>query len=326
MASYLQMTSGGHANDNDFSTSNNTNTVNHINITPETNPSEFSKWTRQTGSLLHIASEYTGLKPVLDLIVAAIEPERIFLLSHPAMEEFEIKSCKEILLVVDEEKIQSKAALKGLIRLACMRQQDVILSFHSSNEMESGLNNGHAYYSSHCKEEFLVFSGSRYRLSQTSEEVMVELSNEITETFDLEIKQAFLFLDAARQNADNKVYNISALMLHQCLEKLYMAIIGIFGSYLPKTHNLFKLKTMAAKYYPQISEIIDESVLESLSMAHESATARYFDISEILDVVSLLDDVENVLKVSVAIFEQKIKSLFGTNDMVIDNHLTDRIN
>ncbi|MBE9599002.1 hypothetical protein [Pedobacter sp. MC2016-24] len=67
----------------------------------------------------------------------------------------------------------------------------------------------------------------------------------------------------------------------------------------------------------------NDSVLESLSTAHESATARYFDISEILDVVPLLDDVENV---SVAIFEQKIKSLFGTNDIVIDNHLTDRIN
>src|SRR3546814_11424249 len=77
MNSYLNMTSGGIAKHNDFSTHDDSQTTNHIYLHPGPNQGEFDNWMRRIGSLLQVGADYTALRPVLDLIIARTEERRV---------------------------------------------------------------------------------------------------------------------------------------------------------------------------------------------------------------------------------------------------------
>ncbi len=297
----------------------NTNTTNHVYLDPHINQGEYDNWMRQIGSLLQLSARYASLKPILELIIASIEPNRIFLLDSPPVPEHGVAGCTEIILAIDMDRTPSKKVLDGFLRLCCTRMQDVILSFHSSQQVEVGLENGHPYYSTHCREEFLVFSASPYRLPKTSEAIFPNLKTEILESYEENTAKASTFLDNAKQNKKKQTHNLVALMLHQCLEQLYMSIIYALGGDCPKSHNLVKLKTKASKYLPQIRQYIDASILELLTTAHQSLTAYRFDVDEILDISALLDEADILLKTVRTIFKKRIERLFGeTGSLSLD--------
>lgn len=314
MPTYYNNGNGGaihSSGDITHNTTHNSETTNHIYLDPHINQGEYDNWMRQIGSLLQISAQYASLKPILELIIASIEPNRIFLLDSPPIPEHGVAGCTEIILAIDMDSTPSKKVLDGFLRLCCTRMQDVILSFHSSQQVEVGLENGHPYYSTHCKEEFLVFSASPYRLPKTPEAILPNLKAEILESYEKNTAKASTFLDNAKQNKKKQTHNLVALMLHQCLEQLYMSTIHAFGGDCPKSHNLVKLKTKASKYLPQIRHYIDASTLEFLTTAHQSLTAHRFDVDEILDISTLLDEADVLLKTVRTIFNKRIERMFG---------------
>src|SRR3546814_12020317 len=76
MNSYLNMTSGGIAKHNDFSTHDDSQTTNHIYLHPGPNQGEFDHWMRRIGSLLQVGADYTALRPVLALIIEVFEDRK----------------------------------------------------------------------------------------------------------------------------------------------------------------------------------------------------------------------------------------------------------
>src|SRR3546814_14485107 len=99
------MTSGGIAKHNDFSTHDDSQTTNHIYLHPGPNQGEFDNWMRRIGSLLQVGADYTALRPVLDLIIAGFEPERLFLIPHPAFPELDVDACIEFLVRSEERRL-----------------------------------------------------------------------------------------------------------------------------------------------------------------------------------------------------------------------------
>ncbi len=83
------------------SETNQATTTNHIYLHPGERSGEFERWMREIGGLLQIDREYSSLKPLLDLIVAVLEPRRMFLIPHPAIEKYDVKACVEIILVLE---------------------------------------------------------------------------------------------------------------------------------------------------------------------------------------------------------------------------------
>lgn len=296
--------------DSNYSTTNhNLSTTNHIFLNPMSNPTEYENWNRQIGSLLCIGEQFTSIKPILDLFIAVIEPERIFLFCHPAIVECEIRESIEILIVVDFKKLTSKKGLRFLLELACIKNRDVTVSIHSSEKLDHDLNNGHPYYSSHCKEEHLVFSGCPYRLIVTSKEILSEIHSDVKSTYEKGIEVALQFLENAKDCQKKGLLNLAGLMLHQTIEQLFKTILWSFRQYSGySSHNLVKLRKTAIQYMSQISkDIVDNSSLESLNMTHESITSINFDISEIEDISELYLDVQKLLNVITVAFENKLK-------------------
>lgn len=288
-----------------------TTTTNHIYLHPGPNQSEFDNWMRQVGSLLHIAAEHSRIKPILDLLIAAIEPERIFLLSYPAITAQNIKGGIELILIVDKINYPIKSVF-SFVKLTCFKTSNLIVSVHSSSKMERGLSAGHPYYSTHCTEENLIFSGNSYRLLKTHCDLIDRLKIEVSEIFHEGINKATELFELANDLEKKARYNQAALMLHQCAEQVYRTVLLSIGQHIPSYHRLEKLERKAAYFMPQIYDIItDKSNLEILNSAYESHTLHRFEMEDLCDISILSADVKNLLQLSSIIFEDKKNRMFG---------------
>src|SRR5690606_25477506 len=119
--------------------------------------------------------------PVLELIIAVFEPERLFLIPHPALPELDVDAYIELLVVMGGSKVNSKKLTKGMLDLACFQQKNVVMYFETAIKIERGIEDGHPHFCTVCTEEHLVFSGSPYRLAKPTEETLGRLKDELPE-------------------------------------------------------------------------------------------------------------------------------------------------
>jgi HEPN domain-containing protein len=293
--------------------SNTQQTTNHIYLSTGANTIEFNEWKQKIGSLLHIGIEYAGIKPLLDLIIAVIEPQRIFIISNPPIEEYNIKSSIEVILAVD--KSNNHDSIKSFLKVACIQSNDITISIHPSRTLESALKSGHLYYSSHCKEEYLVFSGSRYRLYETPTHLIQEFGKDSHREFYEGISNAEEFWNLANDLNNNKQYNLAALMLHQSVEQAYRSILWAIKRESTSSHLIKNIERKAAICIPQISQTIpNKANLEYLDMAYDSQVYPHFDIEQLCDVPNLCLDVKQLIQVSISAFQNKHEMLFGKAD------------
>ena len=305
------MSGNSDAKNNVFSTHNNAQTTNHIYLHPGPNQGEFDNWMRQIGSLLLVASEYADLKPLMELVTAIFEPQRLFLINHPALLEHDVEAYTEIMVVMNREKIASRELAKGILKMACFGQKNVFLSFVTTSKFERGIDNGHLHYYALCMEENLVFSGNPYRLQKPSAETLDELRRELPERVDRLFSQTALFLSEGERLAKNQSANLAALMLHQCLEYLFKNMLYEYNRKFYNTHRLTKLCPNVEKYMPQVCAKLSESTIDALDTTLDVITTPYYDVNEIWDAESVFEEVDKALKVAKAILEKRMQLFFG---------------
>lgn len=291
--------------DNDFTTQSTSETVNHIHLHQEAILSEFDTWTRQIGTLLQVASTHASLKPVLDLLVSTIEPERIFLTSYPAIKKYRIKSCVDILLIIDESKMDM-ANVKPFVKMVGLKMQDIIITIRSKKEMEDGLANNRFYYVSNCQEAFLIFSGSPYRLSPTSFEYLNVLASVANEVFKAGMTICKELMKIAKAHLNAKQYLLALMMLRLTIEQVYRTILKAFDEKAPLFYQLRELQSKASEYLPQVQPVlIGQNILHVLDTASALQTNLIIDNHD--DVVqNLYAMVENMINVSTKAFENKL--------------------
>lgn len=288
-------------------TNQNPLTTNHIYLSPASNKLDYESWMKQVGSLLQIRSQFADLKPFLDLVIAIVEPERMFLLSHDAIADYDIKEITEIVLVISRGDKSSYKTLRTISKLACFRNNNVLLSIHTSKKLNDSLTEGHPYYSSQLKEKHLVFSGSSYRLLETPQNVLDMLKKAIIDLFEKGIAKSYATLERAIECEKRNMSNLSALMLHQSVEQLFRTILWAFDHYpFYGSHNVYKLQKYVRIYMPQLFGIIEKSNLKSLNMAYQSQAMDRFDMSEIEDMSILCEKVEMLLNFAKSAFARKL--------------------
>lgn len=305
------MNGNGDARNNDFSTHDDSQTTNHIYLHPGPNQGEFDNWMRRIGSLLQVSAEYAALKPALDLIIAVFEPERLFLIPHPALPELDVDACIEILVVMDGSKGNSKKLTKGMLDIACFQQKNVVMHFETATRIERGIEDGHPHFCTVCTEEHLVFSGSPYRLAKPTEETLEKLKDELPGHMDKLFAQTAIFLSEAERLMKEQSSKLTVLILHQCLSCLYKGALYTFNHTLPKTHRLHNLKRKVSKIFPQIGSQISYNTFYALDSTHEAIAVPYYNIDHICNVERVFDEVAKALKVAKAAFEKRTGLLSG---------------
>ncbi|VTR32952.1 hypothetical protein AB3466_02190 [Sphingobacterium thalpophilum] len=303
------------------SETNQATTTNHIYLHPGERSGEFERWMREIGGLLQIDREYSSLKPLLDLIVAVLEPRRMFLIPHPAIEKYDVKACVEIILVLEGWKHdlhRKEPMVRSVLELACLKQRTVVFNMFSE-EWEEGFEDEHFYYMAHCRPEFLVFSGSPYRLVGADDLSVKNSQKSFSWKFDNRIKDTEQMLRICKTLLceEGVIPDLAYALISSCLKQIYHLVIGTFLLDVPAlSKSCRELEEMATRVLPQLRGQIKKDIDAYINWS----AADFEDLDEdtlrmkryIPDMVEL----ERLFEIAKIAFEQKMVVLFNSNEVV----------
>ena len=286
-------------------------TTNHIYLHPGHQSGEFESWMRKIGGLLQITAEAAYLKPLLDLLVAVAEPERMFLYTFPAIDELNMVPCHEIRLVFRKERIEGVSSLAGFVKLASFKHRSLMITLQSNTDFEENLQDCSDDGVLCFREEFLVFSNSPYRLRTCTDEHIKLAYDSAMHAFNRYYDEGVAALQASRMLLDDKHYYQAYSLIVRVVEQIYNAIICAFGYSFKVGLKLFELKKKAAQYLPQLFYFdYDLAEIEELSLLLVNREQLRFD-SMLGSFDHTLEITEEFMAVVKPCFESKLNYLLN---------------
>ncbi len=301
---------------------NQTTITNHIYFHPGERSGEFERWMREIGGLLQIDWEYSALKPLLDLIVAVLEPDRIFLIPHPAIEKYDVKACMEIILILDGREYdlnRNEPIVRSILELVCLRQSTIVFNLFAKTEWEKKLEKEYYYNMAHCRSKFLVFSGNPYRLIEAEDSSIKNSKENFSCKFNKQITKTERFLEKCKTllSDEEVIPDLAYALISSCLKQIYSLVISTFSLDIPVLSGSCKeLEEMAVRMLPQLrgqlkKDIDNYPTLDVLDFENfEDDKLRMK--SRIPDIVEL----ERLFEIAKIAFEQKMVVLFGVEELV----------
>ncbi|MDD5598660.1 MAG: HEPN domain-containing protein [Victivallaceae bacterium] len=133
---------------------------------------------------------------------------------------------------------------------------------HDIEYVNTGLREGRYFFSDIKKEGVLLYNSGNYKLERKRKIDPVRRLEIAEEDFEQWFESANEFFTSFKANMKRKSYKIAAFELHQATERFYSAIILTASGYRPKLHNIEKLGTTAAAYYPEFLKIFPRKSAE----------------------------------------------------------------
>lgn len=257
----------------------------------------------------HVLGPFTGgtdFNAIISLIVAAIAPERIYMLS---------KSPVDLLIVMPDKPQRPFSGYEHLIGMAGMNQEAFYFSLHSSAELHKQLQKGHILYSISCTPDKLIYgNGLAPELPDTTVKLK-ELRKEAEERFTPGFQKAAAFLSAANQQYASGEREMAAFMLHQGAELALRALILSLTGHDIRTHEIKQLLKHCHRCAPSLKSIFlsgreqEERLLHVLESSYKNARySNQFKISE-EDLQRLTQRITLLLKNTEQVFAAKMNEL-----------------
>ncbi|MFA6716481.1 MAG: HEPN domain-containing protein [Victivallales bacterium] len=133
---------------------------------------------------------------------------------------------------------------------------------HDIEYVNTGLREGHYFFSDIKKEGILLYDSGKYKLERKRKIDPARRLEIAIEDFEQWFESANDFREQFNYAYKNKKYKIAAFLLHQATERFYSAIILTASGYRPKLHNIEKLGTMAAAHYPEFIKVFPRKTTE----------------------------------------------------------------
>jgi HEPN domain-containing protein len=229
----------------------------------------------------HILGPFTGernVDAVVALIVAAIAPERIFLLSESPI---------DLLIVMPGNPQKPFKEYERLIEVAGMNQETFYFSLHSSAELHRQLQQGHILYSIRCTSETIIYDNGFAPQMPPWTSGVEELKREAEKRFRSGLNKVRAFLESAKFHHSRGEMEVAAFMLHQAVELPLRALILSLTGQEVRTHEirlLLRQYTRVGSGLKDIvvSEIDDlDSIFQFLERSYKDA--RYAEQFEALE-------------------------------------------
>jgi HEPN domain-containing protein/predicted nucleotidyltransferase len=133
---------------------------------------------------------------------------------------------------------------------------------HDVEYVNTGLREGHYFFSDIKKEGILLYDSGKYKLERRCRIDPARRLEIAIEDFEQWFESANGFLKGFNFYLGEKDYKLAAFNLHQATERFYSAVILVFSGYRPKLHNIEKLGTTAASHYPEFIKIFPRKTAE----------------------------------------------------------------
>jgi HEPN domain-containing protein len=261
----------------------------------------------------HVLGPFTGetdLDSIIALIVKAIAPERIYLLS---------KSPMDLLIVMPDKSQRPFSEYEHLIEIVGMNHEGFYFSLHSSAELHKQLQKGHILYSIRCTPGKLIYDNGFAPELPLAAIRLNELRKEAKERFTSGFQKAAAFLSAANQQYASGDREMAAFMLHQAAELALRALILSLTGQDIRTHEIKQLLKNCQRCAPSLKSIFlnvreqEERLLHVLESSYKNARySNQFKISE-EDLQRLMQLITLLLENAEQVFAEKMNELSRIN-------------
>ena len=133
---------------------------------------------------------------------------------------------------------------------------------HDIEYVNTGLREGHYFFSDIKKEGILLYDSGKYKLERRHRIEPARRLEIAVEDFEQWFESANVFFKQYQYAKSDKNYKEAAFLLHQATERFYSAVILVFSGYRPKLHNIEKLGATAASHYPEFIKIFPRKTAE----------------------------------------------------------------
>ena len=184
---------------------------------------------------------------VLQIIIAAIHPERIFLLSY---EEHRLA---DVLIVVPDSSAKPFSYYETLVAMAFYAIPEVSFSLHQSSQVKKHLTDAHPFYVFACTEEKQVYSGDSTAFSLPDHEQKETAKEAARQTFGAGFLKGTGFFETAKVNFENGNFAIAMFALQQAAELSLRALIRALTGTDVKEHSLTVLARHLRRCAPLVA-------------------------------------------------------------------------
>ncbi|HEX8331134.1 MAG TPA: HEPN domain-containing protein [Segetibacter sp.] len=244
--------------------------------------------TMQAGAASNTTGDTTlksnGISGIINFIVAAIQPERIFIVSPQPVSDHNAAYI-DLLVIIADTCLSSFKEYETIIKLACINYSNVHFSIHQSNVIAAQISEGHIFYSVACTRENLVYDNGKAPLTVAPTSITSAVKEKAIHHFTTAFARAQSFLASAKHHVETGEKEMAAFMLHQAAELTFRAVaMGLLGNS-TRSHSLKELKKLCRRCAPQLNDILpanneyEEELLNLLDRAY--LNARYADAYEV---------------------------------------------
>jgi uncharacterized protein len=234
--------------------------ITNVFINGHTDTREMNHWKERLNSILeHIPSQADNLKPLIQFIVAAIAPTKIYMLQDRNLATMATGGYIDLLIIISGKSEVSFREMEPVLEMAYLKDQRVSCSLHSEGNLLGGLRNGHVFYSLNCIPENLVYDDKTVTYPITTPEALLDMKNRVQEQFMKTFEKALHFYESAVSLNQKHPSPIVSFMLHQAVELTYRGILLSLNGYDKKTHEIRALKKHVRRCSPLLNNIFPDN-------------------------------------------------------------------
>lgn len=249
-----------------------------------------------------------GRKSVIELLVAALEPELIFEVNRPHSTSSTRASYRDLLIILLDKNHRPFKDLEPTIEMITAGEDNVYCSLHKFSGLHQSLEAGHVYFSRVCIPENVVYQRTFTKLPVAPAEKMLQVLKKSKEEFTIGLDKAEKCYQGARHYQQIQAPALAMFALHQAVEMVFRTVaISLYG-HEKKTHSIKTLKRYNRRLAPQLNDVFpaDTPKEERLLMILEDAylNGRYNMKYEVdhSDVDTIFNRVAHLLKLALDVF------------------------
>ncbi|KYP13381.1 HEPN domain-containing protein [Flavihumibacter sp. CACIAM 22H1] len=243
----------------------------------------------------------SNLPAIIQLLVMAMAPSKIFLLEHGAVFQEGAVVYRELLVVLPASNSSKFVEMEPLAELISQQNRGYYCSFYAECRVVEGLKRGELFFTLNFQKEKLVFDSYSMEYTEADAVQISLLKAQQLALFYRAIRKSYEFYQSALLLGQRNISPICCFFLHQAIELCLRAIIQHLGGYEKRTHQLRALKKQVIRVAPEmISCLSEESAIakqriDVLEAAYLNARYSYEFSLPIKLLGELIEEVEQTL-------------------------------
>lgn len=237
--------------------------VYHTNIFVNGNDEdpEWQQWKRELQAIAsQVPARLAPLKPVVQLLVAALAPAQIYCLNHAAIND-EKEAPLHLCLLMPCHCTTPFTELEPVLELAGVNQKKISCSLHHESNAREALNKGHMFYTLAFRKEQRIYDSGAVVLPEPGAEALAAAAGHLERSFGNYHSKASRFYEAACVLLQQQDL-LGMFMLQQAAEMILRGMILCLSGYERKTHELRSLKKHLRRSAPQLLNVLPDDTAE----------------------------------------------------------------